>query len=83
MNAYIAGHEHDLQHNQIAGSELVHIVSGGGSEVRPVGQYDFTQFAKSTGGFVAVSLDNALLTFRFIDHNGRLIYSHHIKKLEK
>lgn len=83
VNAYIAGHEHDLQHNQIAGSELVHIVSGGGSEVRPVGQYDFTQFAKSTGGFVAVSLNNALLTFRFIDHNGQLIYSHHIKKLEK
>ncbi len=78
VDVYIAGHEHDLQHNQLPGEKLVHIVSGGGSEVRPVGQYPFTQFAKSTGGFVAVSLNQAILTLHFIDHTGALIYTHTI-----
>ncbi|GEA11295.1 tartrate-resistant acid phosphatase type 5 family protein [Alteromonas sp. KUL49] len=76
VDAYIAGHEHDLQHNQIQGSDLIHIVSGGGSEVRPVSTYPFTKFAKSTGGFVAVTLSDTSVLFRFIDHNGNLIYTH-------
>lgn len=76
VDAYIAGHEHDLQHNQIQGSDLIHIVSGGGSEVRPVGNYAFTKFAKSTGGFVAVTLSDTSLRFRFIDHNGNIVYTH-------
>ena len=76
VDAYIAGHEHDLQHNQLNDSDLVHIVSGGGSEVRPVSHYSFTKFAKSTGGFVAVTLSDNSLLFRFIDHDGNLIYTH-------
>lgn len=76
VDVYIAGHEHDLQHNQIDGQRLVHIVSGGGSEVRPVGRYPFTQFAKSTGGFVAVSLNDQKMALNFIDHQGEVIYHH-------
>lgn len=80
VDAYIAGHEHDLQHNQLPDDALVHIVSGGGSEVRPVGNYAFTRFAKSTGGFVAVSLTGRELRFTFIDHNGEVIYQHNVQK---
>jgi len=82
VDAYIAGHEHDLQHNQIAGDALVHIVSGGGSEIRPVGKYEFTQFAESTGGFVAVSLTRSEMAFSFINHDGKVIYRHQVKKEE-
>ena len=78
VNVYLAGHEHDLQHNQVDGSNLVHIVSGGGSEIRPVSHYSFTKFAKSTGGFVAVTMSEASLLIRFIDHNGTLIYTHEV-----
>lgn len=80
VDAYIAGHEHDLQHNQIDGDPLVHIVSGGGSEVRPVGHYDFTRFAESTGGFVSVSVTNNALAFSFINHSGNVIYRHNVSK---
>ncbi|AEF03570.1 acid phosphatase [Alteromonas naphthalenivorans] len=81
VDAYIAGHEHDLQHNQLPNDSLVHIVSGGGSEVRPVGHYDFTRFAESTGGFVAVSMTNNELGFTFINHKGAVIYRHKVQKL--
>jgi hypothetical protein len=54
----------------------VHIVSGGGSEVRPVGNYDFTQFSKSTGGFVSVSMTAKNIFLNYIDHNGKTIYTH-------
>ena len=80
VDAYIAGHEHDLQHNQFENDKLIHIVSGGGSEVRPVGHYPFTRFAKSTGGFVTVSLTQDTLLFHFVDHLGQVIYSHRVHK---
>ncbi|WP_231129254.1 metallophosphoesterase [Alteromonas mediterranea] len=80
VNLYIAGHEHDLQHNQLAGDELVHVVSGGGSEVRPVGNYEFTQFAKSTGGFVSVSMTAKSIFLNYIDHQGKKVYAHTINK---
>ncbi|GFD89036.1 acid phosphatase [Tenacibaculum sp. KUL152] len=82
VDVYIAGHEHDLQHNQLAGDKLVHIVSGGGSEVRPVDAYPFTRFAKSTGGFVAVSVSANRLTLNFVDHKGTLVYSYSIDKTQ-
>jgi len=80
VDVYIAGHEHDLQLNQLQGDKLLHVVSGGGSEVRPVKQYSFTRFAKSTGGFVAVSLNKNTLALNFIDHNGEVIFSHSLQK---
>ncbi|XLP08731.1 metallophosphoesterase [Alteromonas marina] len=83
VNLYIAGHEHDLQHNQLPGDDLVHVVSGGGSEVRPVGNYDFTQFAKSTGGFVSVSVTAKNIFLNYIDHNGKTIYTHTMNKASK
>ncbi|WP_340678703.1 tartrate-resistant acid phosphatase type 5 family protein [Paraglaciecola sp.] len=80
VDAYYAGHEHDLQHNQPQGTSVAHYVSGAGSEVRPVEQRDFTVFAKSAAGFASVSVTkNALLT-QFINASGQVIYQHQINK---
>ncbi|KXI29819.1 purple acid phosphatase family protein [Paraglaciecola hydrolytica] len=83
VDAYYAGHEHDLQHNQPQGTTVAHYVSGAGSEVRPVAQREFTRFAKSEAGFAAVSVTkNALLT-QFINASGQVIYQHQIARNKK
>ncbi len=80
VDAYFAGHEHDMQHNRVAGKHVEHFISGGGSEVRPVSSYDFTQFARSTGGFATVSVRKTTLDVQFVDHSGNKIYHYTIKK---
>ncbi|MDN4503045.1 tartrate-resistant acid phosphatase type 5 family protein [Alteromonadaceae bacterium BrNp21-10] len=80
VDAYYAGHEHDLQHNQPAGTTVAHFVSGAGSEVRTVAQREFTQFAKAEAGFASVSVSNQQLLTQFINAQGQVIYQHKIKK---
>lgn len=75
VQAYIAGHEHDLQHNQIDGSKLDHFVSGGGSEARYVKQREFTRFAEATPGFLSFSINNEALKATAINYKGEVRYS--------
>lgn len=80
VDAYFAGHEHDLQYNQPKGTTVAHFVSGAGSEVRPVAQREFTQFAKSEAGFAAVTVTTNYLLVQFINADGQVIYHHQIDK---
>ena len=80
VDAYYAGHEHDLQHNQPKGSSVAHYVSGAGSEVRPVAQREFTVFAKSVAGFATVSVTADMLLTQFINASGQVIYQHQIDR---
>lgn len=80
VDAYIAGHEHDLQHNQAADKSVAHFVSGGGSEIRPVGHYDFTRFAQSAAGFASVSANSTTLLIQFIDSKGDTVYHYQMQK---
>ncbi|WP_286234328.1 purple acid phosphatase family protein [Thalassotalea sediminis] len=80
VDAYFAGHEHDMQHNKPKQSTVDHFVSGGGSEIRPVKQRSFTKFAKATGGFAAVVVNEKTLLVQFIDHQGNIIYSYQRNK---
>ena len=80
VDAYFAGHEHDLQHNQPEGTRVAHFVSGAGSEVRPVAQREFTKFAISQAGFATVGIDKAHMNVRFISADGKLLYQYQIKK---
>jgi len=79
VDAYFAGHEHDLQHNQPAGKHMAHFVSGAGSEIRPTGQREFTRFAASTAGFAAVSVNARETLIQFINDQGDVIYSHSLQ----
>ncbi|MCF2946832.1 metallophosphoesterase [Paraglaciecola aquimarina] len=80
IDAYFAGHEHDLQHNRAQGKTVEHFVSGAGSELRPVGQREFTQFAKSEAGFLTVSVNDNNLLVQFISAVGQRIYHYNIHK---
>ena len=82
VDAYIAGHEHDLQHNQPPGTTVEHFVSGGGSEIRPVGQREFTTFAKSSAGFAVVRVNQQHTTLEFVNEQGEVIYQYMLNKSE-
>ena len=72
VNAYINGHDHDLQH--VRRGDVNYIGSGAGSEVRPVAAIEGTRFCASVSGFAAMSLNPEMLELRFRDFTGASIY---------
>ncbi len=80
VDAYFAGHEHDLQHQKAADGNVNYFVSGAGSEVRPNGKTVTTKFSASTPGFMAVSISKSKLDLQVIDSKGKKLYSTTIVK---
>ncbi len=80
VDAYFAGHEHDLQHQKRPSGTVNYFVSGAGSEVRPTGKTPTTKFSASKPGFMAVSLTPTLMEVRVIDEHGKMLYSTTIPK---
>lgn len=80
INAYFAGHEHDLQHQKPEG--ITHyFVSGAGSEIRPVTQIPTqTKFAISDHGFMSVQLSENQMQLQIINHLGAVLYKTSISK---
>ncbi|WP_374211883.1 purple acid phosphatase family protein [Alteromonas gilva] len=76
VDAYIAGHEHDLQHNQPAARTVEHFVSGGGSEVRATAIREFTRFAQSSAGFALVRVNTRQIALEFINEQGEVLYQY-------
>lgn len=76
VQAYFAGHDHDLQHQQPKGSAVDYFVSGAGSELRPSASYEHTKFAQSTAGFALVALTTDTMQVCFIDEEGNVVYEY-------
>ena len=72
VQAYIHGHDHDLQHIRRGG--INYICCGAGSEVRPVQPIDGTVFCRAQSGFAVVSLDAHSITLEFRDFAGATLY---------
>jgi tartrate-resistant acid phosphatase type 5 len=77
---YLAGHEHDLQYIKQEGHPTHHFVSGAGSEVRPTGKMEGTQYAESTHGFLSTAITADSLVFQFFDASGKVTYQTTIVK---
>lgn len=80
VQAYIAGHDHDLQHNQPAGSKVDYFISGAASEIRDADTYEKTKFSASVPGFVDMSIKGDSLLVNFIDKDGKVIYQYRRSK---
>lgn len=78
VQAYIAGHDHDMQH--IVDNGVDYILCGAGSEVRPVASVKGTQFCLSRSGFAAISLDADALALEFRDYTGKPVYQRNIAR---
>ena len=75
VDMYLAGHEHDLQHQQPEGT-VDYVVSGAGSSTRPTSIKSMTKFAEAVSGFAAFTCTADSLTTYFINYKGENIYSY-------
>lgn len=74
VDAYFAGHDHDLQHQQPAG-HTHYFVSGAGSEFRGVTQDStMTKFAASDYGFMRAEVTPDKLVVTVINHQNKPLY---------
>jgi len=73
VQAYINGHDHDLQHLQAGKVNL--FCSGAGSKPRTTKETVHTKFAKGCSGFMAVALQPEQMGVRLIDDQGNLLYT--------
>ncbi len=81
VDAYFAGHEHDLQHQKPTDKVTHHFLSGAGSEVRPVNSpKNYTLFAESEHGFMAVAVSKDEFLVQVISGDGKVIYKTVLKK---
>jgi acid phosphatase len=72
VEAYICGHEHDLQHLEVDGMD--YLVCGAGAEWRETGWRDHSRCSVSTLGFSAASLTADHLRFEFYNDQGQCLY---------
>lgn len=77
VQAYLSGHEHDMQHLEKEG--VNHIISGAGSEYRATGAHDYTRFCRSTLGFAAITLTAEVMEIRFCDETGEVVHYHTVE----
>jgi len=73
VNAYFAGHDHDLEHLKVGNLDL--IISGAGSENRPVKTPGTSPFSRAVSGFMMTSVTAKAVQFQFIDNLGNLLYT--------
>lgn len=79
VDAYIAGHDHDLQHLLPEG-KTNYFVSGSASEVTAIDRLPFSKLAASEYGFMVFSVLADTLYVQAINEKGEVIYSTEIKK---
>ena len=79
VDAYIAGHDHDLQHLLPEG-KTHYFVSGSASEATPIDKLPFSKLAASEYGFMVFSVLADTLYVQAVNEKGEVIYSTEIKK---
>lgn len=83
VDAYICGHEHDLQIIKRNNKPFTQFLSGAGSELRESGRTEGTLFADAVPGFMAFTLTNKVLTAYVIQsqkNDFKVIYKNKIAK---
>lgn len=80
VDAYLAGHDHSLQHLQPGGKGVHHFVSGSASEATQVDKLDYSKFAARAYGFLLFSVTAKELVVHAIDYQGKILYRTSITK---
>lgn len=78
VDAYIAGHDHSLQHLLPEGG-VHHFVSGSASEATQVGNLAYSKFAASEYGFLVFSINSKEMIVHAVSHTGKVLYRTVIK----
>ncbi|WP_430612921.1 metallophosphoesterase [Flavobacterium sp. JP2137] len=80
VDAYLCGHEHDLQIIKPEGRYTTQFLSGAASEVRPSGQTEGTLFAQAEAGFMTFSISEKDMLIQVVNARGEIINTSEIKK---
>jgi hypothetical protein len=80
VDAYLAGHEHSLQHLVTSKTYTQHFISGSASERTAVHNIPECKMAASEYGFMVFSVSKNELFQQTIDDSGKVIYTSLIKK---
>jgi tartrate-resistant acid phosphatase type 5 len=72
VQAYVNGHDHDLQHIRRGGVDYV--CTGAGSEVRPVRSVEGTLFCAARSGFTSLTSSLESLDLEFRDYMGATLH---------
>lgn len=79
IDAYLAGHEHSLQHIAPPG-HVHHFISGAASEKTPARLLPTSKFAVSEYGFMLFSVKPNQLLVQVIDFTGKVLYATTLSK---
>jgi hypothetical protein len=80
VDAFVAGHEHDLQHLKPEGGVQMFIAGGGGARIRTIEPGPRSLFARSSYGFAVIEANAKAITVRFIDQNVNQLYEYTFTK---
>ncbi|GGW39284.1 metallophosphoesterase [Arenibacter certesii] len=83
VDAYICGHEHDLQIIQPEGRFTTQFLSGGGSETRPAGNREGTIFSKAALGFMSFTVNGESMQIQSIkahQNSAEILHNMELKK---
>jgi len=80
VDAFLCGHEHDLQVVKPEGHYTTQLLSGAGCEVRPTGNTEGTLFAASEPGFIVCSINGNTMLVQVVKTNGKIAFKTTISK---
>ncbi|MDR6967717.1 ribosomal protein L31 [Flavobacterium arsenatis] len=80
VDAYLCGHEHDLQVIKPKGRYTTQFLSGSACEIRPTGYREGTLFSASEPGFMTFSINAKKLQVQAVNEKGKIIYTTEINK---
>jgi len=81
VDAYFAGHEHDLQHLKPEGGVHFFIGGGGGAKIRGIDRSaERSLFARSAYGFITLEADANTLTVKFVGTDLKALYEYTLRK---
>lgn len=73
VDAYITGHDHDLQRIEPPGTQTLFLISGAGGKLRPQKYKDYKPFYRSTLGFLSIELSPTEMHGKFLDSKGAVL----------
>ncbi|WP_187270183.1 purple acid phosphatase family protein [Pontibacter qinzhouensis] len=79
VDAYLAGHDHSLQHLEPEGG-VHHFISGSASEATQVGKLDYSKFSAMEYGFLLFSVSSKEMVVHAISHTGKVLYRTSLQK---
>jgi tartrate-resistant acid phosphatase type 5 len=80
VDAYICGHDHNLQALRPDGNVRFYIAGGGGAGLYDLRPYERSVFSSRSNGFAVIDADQTQMTVSLVDSKGETLYADTIKK---